>query len=284
MTCKASGSRFQKKKQDQVYPWFPLHREALCSTLGLKIIPQIGKVLRPVPQKLRQSLDVLVPQITQGYRESASHFGSSHFMLEIPFLICSQWVRLYCGSYFVSCGGVVFASLALDEFTEWSAMVSKPRRGVLGFRARSELKKVLESAISIDRRKEWTCKFCSESSVWTSWRCRRCCSNIPVAAKSEEWSTGSSTWSGEEDRKHRSLDAEKKELRARIDALEKKEGVQGGVWGEFMEVEDEAESRKKLGEQKRKLQKELRDVDRLSFVSKEMQESIKESLQHSCKR
>ena len=109
------------------------------------------------------------------------------------------------------------------------AMVSKPRRVVLGFRARSELKRVLESAISIDRRKEWTCKFCSESSVWTSWRCRRCCSNIPVAAKSGEWSTGSSTWSGEEDRKHRSLDAEDKELRARIDALEKKEGVQGGL-------------------------------------------------------
>ena len=73
----------------------------------------------------------------------------------------------------------------------------------------------------------------------------------------------------------------------------KKEAVQGGpsilsdegrdsedVWGEFMEVEDEAESRKKLDEQKKKLQKGLRGVDRLSFVSKEMQESIKESLQH----
>ena len=139
--------------------------------------------------------------------------------------------------------------------------------------------------------------------MWTRWRCRRCYSNIPaglqgkyrqaVAAKSGEWSTGSSTSSGEEDRKARSLEAENKELRARIDALEKKEGVQGGpsipsgeggdsedVWGEFMEVEDETESRKKLDEQKKKLQKELRDVDRLSFVSKEMQESIKESLQH----
>ena len=31
---------------------------------------------------------------------------------------------------------------------------------------------------------------------------------------------------------------------------------------------------------KQKLQKELRDVDRLSFVSEEMQESIKEALQH----
>ena len=52
-----------------------------------------------------------------------------------------------------------------------------------------------------------------------------CYSNIPaglyrqaVAAKSGEWSTGSSTSSGEEDRKTGSLEAENKELRARIDA------------------------------------------------------------------
>ena len=47
-----------------------------------------------------------------------------------------------------------------------------------------------------------------------------------VAAKSGEWSTGSSTSSGEEDRKTWSLEAENKELRARIDAMEKEE-VQG---------------------------------------------------------
>ena len=98
--------------------------------------------------------------------------------------------------------------------------------------------RVLANAISIDGRKEWTCKFCSESNVWTRWRCRRCYSNIlvglqgkyrqAVVAKSGERSTGSSTSSGEEDRKARSLEAENKELRARIDALEKKEGVQGG--------------------------------------------------------
>ena len=52
------------------------------------------------------------------------------------------------------------------------------------------------------------------------------------------------------------------------------------MWEEFTDVEDETESRKKLDEQKKKLQKELRDVDRLSFISKEMQESIKESMQH----
>ena len=81
--------------------------------------------------------------------------------------------------------------------------------------------------------------------------------------------------------------------KARIDAMEKKEGVEGepsipfkeggdseDVWGDCMEVEDEAESRKKLDEPRKKMQKELREVHRLSFVSKEMQESIKESLQN----
>ena len=76
--------------------------------------------------------------------------------------------------------------------------------------------------------------------MWTRWRCRRCYSETPaglrgkhrqaVAARSGEWSTGATTSSGEEDRKTRSLEAKKKELRARIDASEKKggEGVQGG--------------------------------------------------------
>ena len=62
--------------------------------------------------------------------------------------------------------------------------------------------------------------------------------------------------------------------------LSEEGGDSEDVWGEFMEVEDETQSRKKLDEQKKQLQNEPRDVDRLSFVSKEMQESIKESLQH----
>ena len=100
-------------------------------------------------------------------------------------------------------------------------------------------RKNLAEAITVDARKEWTCKFCSESNVMTRWRCRRCYSNIPawlhgkhrqaVAAKSGDWSTGLSVSSGEEDRKARSLDAENKELRARIDAVEKKEHKKGPV-------------------------------------------------------
>ena len=75
--------------------------------------------------------------------------------------------------------------------------------------------------------------------------------------------------------------------------MKRKEGVQGepnipvkgggdseDVWRDCMEVEDEAENRKKLHELRQKMQNESRDVDRLSFVSKEMQESIKQSLQH----
>ena len=48
-----------------------------------------------------------------------------------------------------------------------------------------------------------------------------------IAARTGEWSTGSSTSSGEEDRKCKSLEAENKELRARIEAMETKGGEQG---------------------------------------------------------
>ena len=62
--------------------------------------------------------------------------------------------------------------------------------------------RVLASAISIIGRKEWTCKFCSGSDVLTRWRCRHA-----VAAKNGDWPTGSSTASGEEDRRAKSLEA-----------------------------------------------------------------------------
>ena len=127
---------------------------------------------------------------------------------------------------------------------------------------------VLANAISIDGRKEWTCKFCSESNVWTRWLCRRCYSD---AGRSGESSTGSTTSSGEEDRKTRSLEAEKKKLRARIDALEKKggEGVQRGerrrfgrcvVRGHTWTSRMRPRAVKNWMSKRKKLQEELRDV------------------------
>ena len=109
-----------------------------------------------------------------------------------------------------------------------------------------------------------------------------------VAAKSGEGSTGSSTSSGEEDQK----DAEIKELRAQIEQCRKQSGEaeEGGqglplrresgleeMWRR--EVEDEIESRKKLDEQRKKLQKELQYVEKLSCVTKEVQDSVKNDLQ-----
>ena len=49
------------------------------------------------------------------------------------------------------------------------------------------------------------------------------------------------------------------------------------MWG--LEVEDEIESRKKLDEQRKKLQNELRDVENLSCASKEVQDSLENDLQ-----
>ena len=46
-----------------------------------------------------------------------------------------------------------------------------------------------------------------------------------------------------------------------------------------VDVEDEIESRKKLDEQKRKLQRELREIEKFSCVPKEAQESLKSGLQ-----
>ena len=87
-----------------------------------------------------------------------------------------------------------------------------------------------------------------------------------VAAKSGEWSTGSSTSSGEEDKRARRLEAGNKELGARIDAFEKKDGMQveanipakeGGdledVWRDCMEIEDEAENCRRVDDQRKKM-------------------------------
>ena len=225
-------------------------------------------------------------------------------VFQVPFVLCSQWVRLGCGLWWLcvlsrsrrlSCcvlsrsrrlsfprACVVWLHWFLNVF--WLVMGSdgfqtQEKKSWVSGQVRAE--RVLAEAITIDGRKEWTCKFCSESNVWTRWRWRRCYHNIPAAlygkygqavAAKGEWSTGSSRSSGEEERKARSLEAENEELRARID-LE-------GVWEDCMEVEDEDECRRKLDVKRKKIQTEQREVERLSFASKETQENLTESMQH----
>ena len=50
-------------------------------------------------------------------------------------------------------------------------------------------------------------------------------------------------------------------------------------WRMDVDVEDEIESRKKLDEQKMKLQRELREIEKFSCVPKEVQESLKSNQQ-----
>ena len=146
-----------------------------------------------------------------------------------------------------------------------------------GFQAQKS-ERALANAMSIDGRKEWRCKFCSESNLW---RCRGCYSNIPAGLQGEVQAGGrckvgrmvyrliNVEWRG----RQKKLEVWKQRTRTSEQGLmpwKRKEGVQGGpsissregggsedVLGESSEVEDEAESCRKLDEQKKKLLKEL---------------------------
>ena len=116
-----------------------------------------------------------------------------------------------------------------------------------------------------------------------------------VAAKTGDWSTCCSSSSGEEDKKSKSQEAEIKELRAQFQCFRKQRGEAGQEgqsgparrqscleedWG--MEVEEEfenGENRRKLDEQRMRLQKELRDVEKLSFIPQVIQRGLKEGVQ-----
>ena len=95
------------------------------------------------------------------------------------------------------CGPVaILASCVLPSFclvvATFAFEVSGQEMGSDGFQTqkskswipgKQRAEKVLADAITIDGRKEWTCKLCSESNVWTRWRCRRCYSNISTGLR-----------------------------------------------------------------------------------------------------
>ena len=163
-----------------------------------------------------------------------------------------------------------------------SRMVSdgfQTQRRVRGSRVKDVQKKSLASAVSIDARS----RMCGQGGVAVIMTSQQVCEGgtkyrQAIASRNGEWSTGSSTSSGEEERMNKSVEAENKVLRARLEALKKKEGegVQGGQGlpsrrksgleeerDAEMDFEDEAESRKKLDEQIKNLPKELRDIEKL---------------------
>ena len=179
----------------------PTVKSAYCSnpatTRQREFLQRFQRFLRSGNSK--QFWDIQRSRSACKYSESSWNalprfFGSSHFMFEIQFVICSQCVRLCCGSLFcvvssrfqrLSCGGCcLYFITSRRVFGMVSDGLQAQKRGSW-IPGKERAERVLANAISIDGRKEWTCKFCAESNVWKRLRCRRCYSNIPAELQRE---------------------------------------------------------------------------------------------------
>ena len=159
--------------------------------------------------------------------------------------------------------------------------------------------RVLADAITIDGRKEWTCKLCSETNVWTRWRCRRCFSNISAGlqgkhkkdafGKSKGWYSGSSSSSGEA---RKPCDQEKKLkgcVQRRSCSVSRKDGARAPRRKESKREEEvvwkriarwrlkETDCKKKLDERKKHLQRQLRDIGKLTDMDQVLRDRQKGS-------
>ena len=125
-------------------------------------------------------------------------------------------------------------------------------------------------------------------NAWTRWRCRRCFSNIPASlqgkhkhaifAKNKGWYSGSSSSRGGEEGKFGDQEEELRKLRAQVELLSKQQSVGKGpeMQGEPTRrgsgpeedcqtvVEEETDYENKLDEQKQSLQRQLRDIEKLT--------------------
>ena len=93
-------------------------------------------------------------------------------------------------------GNIVFFQDQADDFQ------THEKESWVSVKVRAE--SILADAVTSDGRKEWTCKFCSETNVWTWWRCRltsglQAKHQQALNAKSEERYSGPSSSSGEEE-------------------------------------------------------------------------------------
>ena len=99
--------------------------------------------------------------------------------------------------------------------------------------------KVQAEAITIDGRKEWTCKFCSQTNVWTRWL----------------------------QGKHKKANQETQGEPTRGSRLE--EDCK-------REVEQETDSKRTLDEQKKSLQRQLRDIEKFTDMDPVFRDRQKE--------
>ena len=204
--------------------------------------------------------------------------------------------------------GVVLTSLALDWCSRMLSDGFQTQKSGSWIPGKEREEGVLASAISTDVRKDGTCKFCSESNVWTRWRCRRCYHDIPtglrgmyrqaIAGRTGEWSAVSLTSSREEDRKSKCLEAENKELRAmrpwrRREEEEPKEGKaflpgEGVAWRKSGEWIWTWRRRLRAGKswmsKKKKLQEELREIENSRVCRRRFRKAPRVTCCGNCKK
>ena len=163
--------------------------------------------------------------------------------------------------------------------------LSNTEEEILGVGTGQGRKKVLADAITIDGRKEWICKFCSKTKASTQRRCRRCGNNIPTGlegkhkqaayTKNKEWYSGSSSSSGREEWKSQEQE-EIKRLRAQVELLSKQQGTEKSPEEPGEPARSGRDCEKKSEEQKKSLQRQLRDIEKFASMDPVFRERQKE--------
>ena len=115
-----------------------------------------------------------------------------------------------------------------------------------------------------------------------------------MSAKTKRISSGSSSSSAGEGKKPRDPEAEHRDLRAQVDQLMRQQKVekgQGRAKGEGgldedwkMEVDEEVQRKKMLDEQRKRLQKQIREIEKFTNVDPLFQEDTGKSGRKNCMR
>ena len=105
------------------------------------------------------------------------------------------------------------------------------------------MEELLAKAITIDGRKEWCCRFCSETNVWTRSKCRRCQTNFPSVRKYEQ-----------------------------AGSVQFQEAGEGGRFEEEgqMDVDESVDNKMRLDQRKKELQRQLCEMLRNSQMCRRM--------------
>ena len=74
--------------------------------------------------------------------------------------------------------------MGADDRSKGDGFQMEKRKGDMAGDVRNE--ELLAKSITIDGRKEWYCRFCSERNVWTRPECRRCKTSIPSVLQGKD--------------------------------------------------------------------------------------------------